>query len=278
MSDAILTILSSAIPGGLVAGAIVFLFRSWIAERLRQSIAHEYAQKLETFKAQHVAATERLRAELAEKAATAAVATSTMTATHLAAYDRRLAAMETIWRKTVELRGRVPRFVGPSDFFLPEEYEGYFTKLETQRLLQGYSLDSIIERLGCDDREPDQARAFAGDRLYGLFYFYRALIGRVSLVLIRNHEKGSYGPWHTDATVRSHLKAVLDSEELSEFDGMALGRFQWICNTIQEKMVDHIARVLSGEESAMEGLEQAKRIRAAMAKDKSGRSADEAAM
>jgi hypothetical protein len=52
--DAVLSLLGGAFGGGL----LVWLFRSWISERLKQSIQHEYAQKLETYKAELNAATQ----------------------------------------------------------------------------------------------------------------------------------------------------------------------------------------------------------------------------
>lgn len=46
--EALLSILS----GGLGGGLLVWLLRSWISERLKQSVRHEYSQKLETHKAE----------------------------------------------------------------------------------------------------------------------------------------------------------------------------------------------------------------------------------
>lgn len=46
--DTILSIVSGSTAGALVA----LLFRGWITERLKQSIQHEYSQKLETYKAE----------------------------------------------------------------------------------------------------------------------------------------------------------------------------------------------------------------------------------
>jgi len=46
--DTILSIISGSIGGALLTG----LLRNWISERLKQSIQHEYAQKLETHKAE----------------------------------------------------------------------------------------------------------------------------------------------------------------------------------------------------------------------------------
>src|SRR5208283_2959814 len=46
--DTILSILS----GGAAGACLVWLLRNWISERLKQSIQHEYSQKLETHKAE----------------------------------------------------------------------------------------------------------------------------------------------------------------------------------------------------------------------------------
>jgi hypothetical protein len=46
--DAILSILS----GGTTGALLVWLLRGWISERIKQSIQHEYSQKLETHKAE----------------------------------------------------------------------------------------------------------------------------------------------------------------------------------------------------------------------------------
>ncbi|MDD5108990.1 MAG: hypothetical protein PHC29_05740 [Candidatus Omnitrophica bacterium] len=45
-------ILLNIITGGLSGALLVWLLRGWITERLKQSIQHEYAQKLETHKAE----------------------------------------------------------------------------------------------------------------------------------------------------------------------------------------------------------------------------------
>lgn len=44
--DAVLNI----VTGGVASAIVVWLLRNWISERLKQSIAHEYSQKLESYK------------------------------------------------------------------------------------------------------------------------------------------------------------------------------------------------------------------------------------
>ena len=43
---------NAIISGGLSGALIVWLFRHWISERIRESIRHEYAQRLEAYKAE----------------------------------------------------------------------------------------------------------------------------------------------------------------------------------------------------------------------------------
>jgi len=44
--------LNSIVSGGISGAIIVWLFRNWISERIQASIKHEYAQKLEAYKAE----------------------------------------------------------------------------------------------------------------------------------------------------------------------------------------------------------------------------------
>jgi len=68
MYESIVTILASLAASGGLTATVVWLARSWISERLRNSIKHEYDQKLESFraalKADYDANFERLRTEL----------------------------------------------------------------------------------------------------------------------------------------------------------------------------------------------------------------------
>ena len=46
------TIISSILSGGIGGVLLTWLVRNWITERLKESIKHEYAQKLEIHKAE----------------------------------------------------------------------------------------------------------------------------------------------------------------------------------------------------------------------------------
>lgn len=68
MENVAITMVTSVVSSSVVSAAAVWLLRTYISERLRASIQHEYDLKLEAFKAQQEsvrhAETERLRSDL----------------------------------------------------------------------------------------------------------------------------------------------------------------------------------------------------------------------
>ena len=76
------SLFSAVIASGAVSSLIVYLAKSWITERLKHAIAHEYAQKLEAhraaLKSDYDVQLERLRAECGAKPAIEASARSAL--------------------------------------------------------------------------------------------------------------------------------------------------------------------------------------------------------
>ena len=68
MENEVRTVVTSIVSSSAVASAVVWFLRSFVTERLRASIQHEYDQKLEAFKAEQenirIKETERLRSDL----------------------------------------------------------------------------------------------------------------------------------------------------------------------------------------------------------------------
>ena len=64
MQETLQNILVSAVAGGVCSGAIVWLFKSWISERLKNAIAFEYAEKLKAVEHGYDQQLEKLRAQL----------------------------------------------------------------------------------------------------------------------------------------------------------------------------------------------------------------------
>ncbi len=64
MLEFLKNILVSAVAGGLCGGAIIWLFKSWISERLKNAIAYEYTEKLRALEHGYAQQLEKLKAQL----------------------------------------------------------------------------------------------------------------------------------------------------------------------------------------------------------------------
>jgi hypothetical protein len=56
------------------------------------------------------------------------------------------------------------------------------------------------------------------------------------------------------------LTGILTDEELQQFDRPGIHKIDWLETTIENKIVELMAQVISGETAAITGLDQARRI------------------
>src|SRR6266446_301976 len=95
------TVLTSVLSSGALAGALIFLSKDWISQRIKSSIQHEYDQKLETHKAQLKSQSEieivRLKSELEVIAAE-----KNFRFSHV--FDKTAGVIVSMYQKLVELR------------------------------------------------------------------------------------------------------------------------------------------------------------------------------
>ena len=109
MSELGKIILASAGFSAMFSGAIIWLFKSWISERLKNAIAHEYAQKLETHKAQLKAQSdveiEKLKSELQ-------IAASERNIKLTKVFEEQADIIAAVYAKLIALRDAVDNYIG----------------------------------------------------------------------------------------------------------------------------------------------------------------------
>lgn len=269
MTDLVINILSSATVAGLLSSALIFLARNWISERLRQSIQHEYAQKLETYrallKAEHDIALERLRTDAAQARAIQDVATGSFLDSRRAGHQRRLQAIEELWRATLKIRESIPSIVMLQDVLLPEEYPQIFTGEKFSGSLAEITYERITSSMTDACRDVESNRPFVGEYLWWLFFIYRAIMGRFCVLILFGKENRDIVHWSKDGGVRQLLEAALTSHELTEIYKTSIGGFDKIQKIIETKMLNAANRIVSGKEASQLGLEQAQKIATAAA-------------
>lgn len=129
MIDFAVQLLTSAAVSSLLAAAIVWLSKSWISERLKNSIKNEYDEKLETHKAQLKAQsdieTERLRSQLNITAAEHQVRFSRL-------HNKRAEVIAELYSLLVQAYWDTSSFVSPIDWAgEPDKKQKYVTAMNS---------------------------------------------------------------------------------------------------------------------------------------------------
>jgi hypothetical protein len=254
--DLITTLVIAFGSGGVAAAAIVFLTRSWISERLKQSIAHEYAQKIEAFRAELNAkqevAIERIRSAHS-------LAATSFVESRKAAQERLLNAMEVIWQAVLQVSPLMPAWVTTMDCLTADEWREKLRADAGNMEMDRRSVDTFVERLYKGMLPSEQARLFGGEYAYALLYAFRAISGRiVFLHELSRHPVGK--PWHQDAAVRQLIGLILSEDEVQMFDGRIIGHYSLLGNAVKQKLTATARALASSSQAAQEALDQARLI------------------
>jgi hypothetical protein len=165
VTDSIITLVSSVTVSGLLTAALIFLSKSWIAQRLKSAIEHEYAEKLATYQAQlraeHEVALEKIKASNAQQQAVQAAAINAVTRTHEAAQEKRLHAIEAVWKAAVEMRQKCPSAILFLDILVPDEYATALKNPTFTSSVDQLTLESVISTLTMNSVEVENARLYA---------------------------------------------------------------------------------------------------------------------
>lgn len=248
------SVLASVSASTVAVAALAYIFRTWLSERLRQSIAHEYQIALE-----------RLRADNARLNAAQATTNSALAEIHRAAHERRLDAIEKLWSAINEMRSKIPTSVfWYTDLLAPTEYQEFLIKPDFMRDVATLDAARHYREFGSIFSDVDRSRPFIGDALFGLFFIYRATHFRLCHLLADGRDNGNIPDWHKDSGIEQLLSAVLSKEETAALLGKMF--FTDARAFLEARILQQANRIISGEASAAFTLEQTQKIAEVMAK------------
>lgn len=254
------SVITALASGGVVSAAVNFLLRDWISERLRQSIQHEYSQKLETYKAELQAQQE---VALARLRSVQNLAATSFVETRKAAQERQFKAIEQLWAIILELGQSLPPAVMVIDVLPAEQRHFLSDPAFREKQLEDVSWMNLATKIIKPALAAESARLFAGQYLYSLLFAYRALIGRIYTFLLDLREKKGEtetAPWYEDAEVRALLGTILTEDECEAFYSRRNLHYDWLRNLIEQKFVQYANEFASGNVAAETAVEQAGKI------------------
>ena len=237
----------------IVVGVPIYVFRTWISQRVKQSVIHEYAQDLESYRDEIGRLTTQLHA--VQSTANAALIEGLRVSA-----EWRIKAADALWREVLRLRNESPSVLTMLDVLAPGEYQAFVTNERFQPLVP----DMIVVGPIYANFEIEHVRPFLGERLFTLFFIYRAVNGRICFLLERDVKNGRVTPWFADNGIHRLLNEVLTPEEFSQFSNLPGRHVHWVRSLIEGKILDHLRKVIAGEISTTEGLEQARKVQEIM--------------
>ena len=265
----------------------VWLARKWISTRLKESIQHEYDQKLEAYKSQLKAENEIYLLELKNKIEKESVlyrsAYSSFAEGQKATIEKKLDSIEKLWNEIIRLDKNLPSTLTFIDILCVNEYQdapshksfrewaGNWSE-EKSAVLAGdrnsaaiFGDREAVALAGDRDESIARVRLYVGEYLWALFFSYRTIMGRISLLLywsLKEHDKVN---WHKDKAIYQLLEAILTPHELAEFEKVDICKISWLQKRLHSKILTASRKIISGEEFGAESLKQTELIQQCIA-------------
>jgi hypothetical protein len=262
----ITTTLASAAVTAALLGAVAWLLRTWVRERLARAVEHEYARRLETLRAELAArnaeALERVRVELQKGQTLSTAATASFLAARAAAHDRTLDAVQQLWHGVLRIRSSEPSIVGVTSFLTADEIRGLPDMPQFKEALARLRLQDVLSG-EIVSPEVEKVRPFVGEFLWSLFFGYRALVGRMGVLFAADGPDGKKGRmvyYLDDPGFRQLLESLLTPEELLLVEKQVVGAYAMARTLVEQKILLQSRKVIEGEHSAELALVQARRI------------------
>lgn len=264
MSEFVLTLIASTSASSVLAGVLIWLTRTWLSERLHQSIRHEYNEKLESLKARLSAEADKntamLRASIEKESERLRFATASISQTQKAAIERKLDALDTLWDAVLAARENVPAVMGFIDILTVDEYRSSKDHPHFQALVGELSPDRLVTMFKDNVGSRERVRPYVGEYLWALITTYQAVVLRVALLLHWGVEDEKKLDWHLDHGIQQLLQASLTNSERAEFDQVQIGKVGWLQRNFEHKILAAMQVIISGQHFGDEALQQAQRM------------------
>ena len=260
----LVTLFSSAGASAALSGALVFLCRNWISERLHQSIKYEYDLKLAHFNNELKAESEKnvllLRSSIENEAEKIRLANASISQTQKYSIEKKLSAIETLWEGVLAARKNVPVIMNFINILTEDEYSSMKDHRDFQAMVGEISPEKITKMYEDNVGSRERVRPYVGEYTWALVSTYQAVILRAAILVQMGQEDSKKLNWHKDSGIRQLLNSSLSKSEVEDFDNTKISKVNWIQRKFEFKILAAMQVVISGEQFSEEALEQAQRM------------------
>ena len=247
-----------------------WLLRKWLGTKIEAT----YQQRNESFRAaiqqENETSLIAFKDRLEKQAQLQSSALASFVAAQQAAMGRRLDAADALWNDLLSFRSSLPPIFDYLDILTEEELPQAFNHPRGQELFDEVSADDVRsfaashglrgdmgQRL---DYSLERVRPYVDEDLWAIFSTYKIIMVRIWWHIAWFKEKGGdHIYWYRNEYTRELIESVLTPNELADLDQARFGKISQLRLMLELKMVDELRRVLSGETSGSDSLQQARK-------------------
>lgn len=257
----VLTLISSAGISVALSATGVWLARSWITERLQQSIKYEYDEKLAAINAElklrgdsQLAA---LKAEVDRQAEKLRIASTSFSEVQKTAIARKFDAVDDLWRSVLSMRKTVPGVMGLIDVLQPSEYASAMNNTNFRGLMSRFDITAVINAFTGAVGDLEKNRPYVGEYVWALFSTFGAVTMRMVFLVDLGRNDPSKLTWYKDQMLVRLVNSALGAEAGAAFENLPFGHSGWIRNNFERKILEAIEKLITGKEFGEAALRQA---------------------
>jgi hypothetical protein len=254
----------AAVPPAALVLIIGWICRTWIGERLKASVKHEYDDRLEQLKAELKAQGDSnlalLKSEIDRQGEKLRIAASSFSEVQKATIARKVDAVDALWNGFVQMRDAFPGVYSITDIFSDREMRGFYTSPTMNKFSKDVGAFTEMDLIGVGFAEVEAVRPHLGEYAWAIYVTYRTIMGR-SMHLIKNGRSDPSGlEWYKDQNIQNLVASAFGLAKMEEFANLGHSRFNWINNNFSTILLAAIDTILTGQTFSDAAYKQAERM------------------
>ncbi len=267
-----LTTITSAGASVVLLAALGWFFRTWIGERFKASLKHEYDERLERLKTelkkQSDADLASAKAEIDSQAEKLKVAAISFSDVQKATIPKKIEAVDTLWEAVRAARGHIPGVVYMCDILTDAE-------LSTLRTSQSFSpFRKLLADVNAMELAPlifadaDKARPHVGEYIWALYSTYHGIVVRCVFTLAGKKD----ARWYLDEITKKLIGSAFGDAALQRFQALPYRHFDWLRLEFERELFSSFDKLLTGKAFSEAAMRQAQEMERELALAKMSRS------
>jgi hypothetical protein len=242
----------------LIIGLLWPLILIWFIRKLFTPAFNKYIEKHIDLKSD--SKLEHLKNELQADYSTLKTSVDVLSTNHSAMHPHIIEAIKFLWSEILTIREHYNSAILFDAMITSEERQNSF-KQDT------HSSSNILEIVNDfrtetyqnnfitkDNAEIDKCRLFCGDRVWFIFFTYRALLLRSGLLISWSFRDKKYHDWKQDSIIEQLLSEVIGKEKFAALQKETFGGLTQASSYIESEFLKEAAYIMSGSKIMAENL------------------------